>query len=993
MNHAEHEWAKEQMAAHVAGGLSADERARLEAHAASCAECIAEGDALRRFDRQMEDLFRPIRPGAGLEQRILQALRADPSRKARSLASRICLAAAAVVLIGILGFVIIQADTETVAVQEGRSAQVARLPEPTTVAKDRGGDDLAYLPESYEQGKDIQLANDQVLQRAQGQPQMQMGFTFDHDAHDPRAVAGEIAPSKPVPERGEYAGVIALKKVPPASLPALAGTPADSPAPPKSAPPRGPGQGGGPPVSALARADRLEEEGKTVFSYRDSRENRRAADPGYFDPGKDRQKAAGAQKVAVDALKLNESAKSSASRVTEGLLKEVKQAQATEKPAERAGQDGQAPQAYQRKIIRTGEVEYEIDSFDSAVTTIMKLVEEESGFIATVNSDKLPNGKVRGTVVLRVAPERLDVLLLKLRGLGELKSQNIRSQDVGKQYYDLESRLKAARTMEERLLRIIKEGKGEIKDLLLAERELGEWRTKIESYEGEKRYYDNQISLSTITVTLLEKEIRAPFAVTQTERVNLGLEVEDVEKAHREALAAVAEAKGRVTKSELSQLAAGQYTATLHFEVTPAASGPLRDRFKQLGNVARLNIDRVEETEGGSGKVGEALKVKQKDTQFFVSIYNLANVAPRETDVVSLACVDAEATYKEILDRIEKAGGRVVTSQLNRQRNEQTSGELRFEIKSAEAEAVLLDVRAAGEVMRLDVVENPDTQSVTKSKRGFQVMLFAMGLVEPRETVTIQLASKDVSEAYGKIQDALAAASARVLVSQLNENDRQNVTATLSFDLRKDQTVKVDAALGQAGEVLSRSVTRAQDVERVVDSKKRFSLTLVNIASIHPRETYTIGVEAEPVDAAVTAVEKLAAELHGRIIDSRHTRAAGGRNVSKITLDLPLASARAAADRIKGLGMVRVFDTTRNPQAPEGELSVGRLEVTLMNPQQLLDAESGPWARIKGGLSVGLTALSWSLTLVIVGLCFVVPVGGIVWGGVLVYRKTKSKPA
>ena len=39
--------------------------------------------------------------------------------------------------------------------------------------------------------------------------------------------------------------------------------------------------------------------------------------------------------------------------------------------------------------------------------------------------------------------------------------------------------------MEERLIQIIKEGKGEIKQLLEAERELGVWRTKIEETEGE----------------------------------------------------------------------------------------------------------------------------------------------------------------------------------------------------------------------------------------------------------------------------------------------------------------------------------------------------------------------------------------------------------------------------------------------------------------------------------------------------------------------------
>jgi glycine cleavage system regulatory protein len=577
-----------------------------------------------------------------------------------------------------------------------------------------------------------------------------------------------------------------------------------------------------------------------------------------------------------------------------------------------------------------------------------------------------------------------------LRGLGELKSQNIRSQDVGRQYYDLESRLRAARTMEERLLKIIKEGKGEIKDLLLAEKELGEWRTKIESYEGEKRYFDNQIGLSTLTVTLTEKEIRSASAVTETERVQVGLEVEDVEKAHKAALAAVAESKGRVTKSELKQLAAGQFSALIHFEVAPDASGPLRDRFKQLGTVARLDIDRVQETEGSGGKVQEGLKVRLKDTQFFVSIYNLANVSPRETVVLSLACVDAEASYKTILARIEKAGGRVVTSSLNRQKNDQTAGTLRFEVKTVEADGVLQDVRAAGEVMRLDVSENPDTQNVTKSKRGFQVQLFGMGLVEPKETTTLTIAAKDVPAAYRALQEALAGAEARIFTSQLNENDRQNVNASLGFDFRRDNDAKVTSALMAAGDVLTRNSGRSQDVERVVESKRRINLTLVNLANIPVRDIYTIAVETDPVDAAVSALEALASESKGRIINSQHTRGAGGRNVSRITIDLPLSAARGAADKVKGLGMLRVFDTTRNAQAPEGELAMGRLDVTLSNPSQLVDSESGPWARIKGGLSVGLTALSWSLTLVVVGLCFVVPVGLLGWAGMKLYRKTKA---
>src|SRR5262249_58722743 len=128
----------------------------------------------------------------------------------------------------------------------------------------------------------------------------------------------------------------------------------------------------------------------------------------------------------------------------------------------------------------------------------------------------------------------LDTLLLDLRKelgkSGELKSQRIGSQDITKQYTDLESRLRAARAMEERLLQIIKTGKGEIKDLLQAEKELGVWRTKIEEFEGELRYYNSVVTLSTLNVILAEKEIRAAIDVVEPEMVETRIEVADVHK-------------------------------------------------------------------------------------------------------------------------------------------------------------------------------------------------------------------------------------------------------------------------------------------------------------------------------------------------------------------------------------------------------------------------------------------------------------------------------
>src|ERR1700730_9544014 len=143
-----------------------------------------------------------------------------------------------------------------------------------------------------------------------------------------------------------------------------------------------------------------------------------------------------------------------------------------------------------RKIIRTGEMDFEVDSYDVAVVNITRLIVQIKGaYISDTKSGQLKSGKLQGYVVVRMPPQFLDQFILDLRRdlgkIGELKMQRINSQDVTKQYTDVESALKAARTMEERILSIIKTGKGDIKDLITAENALGEWRTKIEKMEGE----------------------------------------------------------------------------------------------------------------------------------------------------------------------------------------------------------------------------------------------------------------------------------------------------------------------------------------------------------------------------------------------------------------------------------------------------------------------------------------------------------------------------
>ena len=215
------------------------------------------------------------------------------------------------------------------------------------------------------------------------------------------------------------------------------------------------------------------------------------------------------------------------------------------------------------KIIRTGDMEFEVDSFDNAAKAIDALIKPLKGaFELKRDSTKQANGKTRGHLVVRMPPQFLNDFVLDLRRelakVGELKLQQIGSQDVTKVFTDTESELKAARAVEKRLLAIIENGKGDVKDLVAAEKELGAWRTKIEKMEGEIRYYANQVALSTLTITLVEKEITAAAALVVNETVKMRVEVDRVSKARETAEKAVEEFKGASSNRMKSNIRPGR---------------------------------------------------------------------------------------------------------------------------------------------------------------------------------------------------------------------------------------------------------------------------------------------------------------------------------------------------------------------------------------------------------------------------------------------------
>jgi hypothetical protein len=157
-----------------------------------------------------------------------------------------------------------------------------------------------------------------------------------------------------------------------------------------------------------------------------------------------------------------------------------------------------------RSLIRTATLSLEVRHFADAAEKAASIAAAHGGFLADAKSSRGAGDRERGTLTLRVPAARFAAALEAVRALGKVESSAVETQDITKEYADLETRLSAKRDAVGRLREILRARTGSVADLVEAEKELSRLIEEAERLEGERRYYDRQVALSTITVELQE---------------------------------------------------------------------------------------------------------------------------------------------------------------------------------------------------------------------------------------------------------------------------------------------------------------------------------------------------------------------------------------------------------------------------------------------------------------------------------------------------------
>lgn len=152
-----------------------------------------------------------------------------------------------------------------------------------------------------------------------------------------------------------------------------------------------------------------------------------------------------------------------------------------------------------QKIIKNGNLKFESSNLETTYEQI-KIAAKKGK--ATIQNDS--EGKDYGTIyrriTVRIPSENFDTFIKDIStGVDYFDNKEISAQDVTEEYIDIDARLNAKKKLENRYLELLSKAT-KMSEMLAIEAQLSAIREEIEAKEGQLRYLQNQVSLSTVTI-------------------------------------------------------------------------------------------------------------------------------------------------------------------------------------------------------------------------------------------------------------------------------------------------------------------------------------------------------------------------------------------------------------------------------------------------------------------------------------------------------------
>ncbi len=163
----------------------------------------------------------------------------------------------------------------------------------------------------------------------------------------------------------------------------------------------------------------------------------------------------------------------------------------------------------ERMIIYHGNIELEVEKgkFSEKFEQIGNITRAAGGFVSNTSSRAYGDEPAIGTIIIKVPSENFNSVIDQIKKLGNVKNFNTYADEVTQEYVDLNSRLKHFQAQEKVLLQMMDKS-GTIEDSIAVHRELSSVQEQIEIIKGRLRWLDEQISFSTITISVSEPYVK-----------------------------------------------------------------------------------------------------------------------------------------------------------------------------------------------------------------------------------------------------------------------------------------------------------------------------------------------------------------------------------------------------------------------------------------------------------------------------------------------------
>lgn len=167
-----------------------------------------------------------------------------------------------------------------------------------------------------------------------------------------------------------------------------------------------------------------------------------------------------------------------------------------------------AEPAIEQKIIREANLRFQTTDMDETYQQVVAATKKYKAQIQNDAETKEYNTLTR-TLTIRIPNGSFDAFLTDAgKGVSYFDRKEISSQDVTEQYIDTDARLKAKKKLEARYLELLSKA-NKVSEMLEIEEKLSAVREDIEAKEGQLRYLQNRVAMSTVTLEF--------YKVTQTQ--------------------------------------------------------------------------------------------------------------------------------------------------------------------------------------------------------------------------------------------------------------------------------------------------------------------------------------------------------------------------------------------------------------------------------------------------------------------------------------------